>query len=232
MINLTHIFRFDSNFLFIFEDTQRCSKQSAKKAVLNFADMLPPPPEHPPPSEVGSPPGTPPTSRHSHNVSDRESIHYHNAPQIVTLSNKGSIHSLRAPVFDVGHIMLSDSERAPNCIYKEAQALNGGNGSNSPHYRSLSPTANQRVMSQRCSSDAESGPIRAYKLVPLNEHELAKHYSDTERGPTPPVRMLLHMSENGAAVVAEDMEDPVMDRACQSSLPSLINEPQQNAHGR
>lgn len=28
--------------------------------VLNFADMLPPPPEHPPPTDIDSPPDTPP----------------------------------------------------------------------------------------------------------------------------------------------------------------------------
>ena len=93
----------------------------------------------------------------------------------------------------------------------------------SPKCRTMSPRThlNMRAYSPRAMSEPERGPtppVRAYKLIPLKDHELQRHYSDGEAAPMPPIRMIGHNPPSPAP------EDPMMDRACQSSLPSLVSE--------
>ena len=69
-------------------------------------------------------------------------------------------------------------------------------------------------------SEPERGPtppVRGYKLVPIHDTEIPKHYSDNECTPQPAMRMSLHTPPSPAP------EDPMMDRGIQSSLPSLAN---------
>ena len=94
--------------------------------------------------------------------------------------------------------------------------------------RTMSPLSHldSRAYSPRAMSEPERGPtppVRAYKLIPLKDHDLQRHYSDGEAGggggaPMPPIRMIGHNPPSPAP------EDPMMDRACQSSLPSLVSE--------
>lgn len=93
----------------------------------------------------------------------------------------------------------------------------------SPKCRTMSPLSHMdsRAYSPRAMSEPERGPtppVRAYKLIPLKDHDLQRHYSDGESAPMPPIRMIGHNPPSPAP------EDPMMDRACQSSLPSLVSE--------
>ena len=217
---------------------------------LNWADLLPPPPEHPPPTDIDSPPDSPTPSRYSNRSGNRS--HYQTPQLLLSSRSPTSPHgSMRTPYNDrlptpPRNLPLAEPDRraiSPKARDKLLQSpkgladrrtqspRNGGGAlspqrhrSDSPGQRSNSEQRN-RAYSPR-SSENERGPtppVRAYKLVPINDvHEMHRHLSDTERGPTPPVRMFAIPSP--ASSPAPSRDEPIMDRACQSSLPSLINE--------
>ena len=173
--------------------------------------FLPPPPEHPPPSDIGTPPDSPTNMRAGSptRYNNDRGGHYQRAPQHAPRGygdyptdsrcggNKGHNHDNR-----------SHNERAA-----------------SPKFRTMSPHTHHdmRAYSPRAMSEPERGPtppVRAYKLVPIRDGEVYRHYSDTEGAPVPPLRMTMPHSPPSPAP-----EDPMMDRGIQSSLPSLVGEP-------
>ena len=208
--------------------------------------FLPPPPEHPPPSDIGTPPDSPINSRNGSVCyampHGRRPVHYatdHGTPM------KDHMGGFVPP--------YSDNEHQPgkiNRCFSPPRSLNdhpndGNPNGNSPPNRPPSPKcrtmsprahADMRAYSPRAMSEPERGPtppVRAYKLIPLKGHpEYPRHYSDTEGAPVPPLRM---MSHNPPSPAPDDPLldprdgrdsplDPMMDRAIQSSLPSLASE--------
>lgn len=112
----------------------------------------------------------------------------------------------------------------------------------------------ERAYSPRAMSEPEcpNPPRRHYKLVPLTDQEMEvvyqqRHLSDTEGAPLPPLRGMSNHHPQPPSPAPEDallqdytgelgldpslyngMSDyppgPMMDSACQSSLPSLVSE--------
>ena len=77
------------------------------------------------------------------------------------------------------------------------------------------------VHGARAFSEPEHSPsptIQTYRLVPVTESELLRHYSDNDGVPT------LHMLIPHDSPPSPTPDDPMMDRAIQSSLPSLASE--------
>ena len=204
--------------------------------------FLPPPPEHPPPSDIGTPPDSPTQSRGLNMLYAKPGprIPYHYA------TDHGTPVSDHQPLLNNSMVNHSDGEyhhggcpphwvndaRTQSLRNSAGPAANHNGDRHSPPQRppspnkcrTMSPHANieMRAYSPRAMSEPERGPtppVRAYKLVPLKDHEIARHYSDTEGAPVPPLRM---MGNHNPPSPAPD--DPMMDRGIQSSLPSLVNE--------
>jgi hypothetical protein len=202
--------------------------------------FLPPPPEHPPPSDIGTPPDSPTPSRRSD--------HYGRGPIRPVQMGKGSHSSLKTPEGLQRSMNMSDYDN--NRTYSPQMMGTGGKPSmgNNNQYRPDSanrakspPSSNKhwtmsprsqyqdtRAYSPRAMSEPERGPtppIRGYKLVPIRDGEPHRHYSDTEGVPVPPLRSLVQTPPSPRpASPHEEYEDPMMDRAIQSSLPSLASE--------
>ena len=238
-----------------------------KQAMPNWADLLPPPPEHPPPSDIGTPPDSPTnTLRCDSQASSRYSDHScqrngHGASPMSPANNvvPGSFNSLRTPVNDKlpappRNLPLSDSEQRSHSPNKrafsprtlnehrtrsprtnpnmgvEAQRHSPQTRSHSPSsYQGSCPHPGKMYPARGVVSDSERGPtppVRGYRLIPLRDPDQGLNHPGMCEGemcapPMPPVRGAMN-------ICASDMDDPemepLMDRACQSSLPSLINE--------
>ena len=217
--------------------------------------FLPPPPEHPPPSDIGTPPDSPPN--------DRRGMaggvpHPFPGGLMMTGSLRNTPHDNGLPSYHqvVPH---SDSEYAAhpsmhNRSYSPSQrgrTVNHMPNGNVPmmgddsRCRTMSPAAHlERAYSPRAMSEPEcpAPPRRHYKLVPLTDQELEavyiqRHLSDTEGAPMPPLRGMSNHHPQPPSPAPEDalLQDyqngvmdypggPMMDSACQSSLPSLVSE--------
>ena len=239
---LSHtLFYYVYNMLFIsVTDEDVDMRVSPGQPVL----FLPPPPEHPPPppSDIGTPPDSP-TLNHAPSPYGR-----HGRPHAGVPQTHHYHHHHHHPDRANPRTVSSDSEQRgmkaqhPYHLHHtdpHGHHLTGGgvphNRSTSPgsRCRTMSPRAQQgggdcrapdpRAYSPRAMSEPERGPtppVRAYKLVPIRDNELIRHYSDTEGAPVPPLRMLLPHTPPSPA----PPDDPMMDRGIQSSLPSLVNE--------
>lgn len=221
-------------------------QQSLKQPVVNWAELLPPPPEHPPPpSEMGTPPDSP--SHQMRCVSPRSQSVNRPVMNRSPLSpvSKSSLHSYPQMV-DWSQIQprtmsYSDSEYRPYSpgfqdprpfSPKTLQCDRRTPLRPSPDMRGLNPKAMEAIYSQAQRPVVDyrgypafypgdpgqigpAPPMRGTKFgLPEGEY---RYMSDTERGPTPPIR-----SQCSSMVGSQD--GPLMDRACQSSLPSLAGE--------
>ena len=200
--------------------------------------FLPPPPEHPPPSDIGTPPESPTNHRRG-----PPSCHYSDHGGMMGYYHVNRLphcpNGMHTPISDGGiysRAMYSDNEQrgiSPrDSLQNDNMYGHPGNARphhlqyprpNSPKYRTMSPHmhADCHGYSPHALSEPERGPtppVRGYKLVPIHDMDMPKHYSDNEAVPLPPLRMSQHTPPSPAP------EDPMMDRAIQSSLPSLANE--------
>ncbi|XP_048254248.1 roundabout homolog 2-like isoform X2 [Haliotis rufescens] len=224
-----------------------------KQAMVNWAELLPPPPEHPPPSDIGTPPESP---MNTLNRMERQRQMNNRSP----LSPVSKISACSCPVphdrmpANIRCVPYSDTEfgtqpRMHDCRPYSPKQLNNN------RQRTQSPTHDGRGQSPRgfmyppchgapndCHiylqrpyhSDAERThmPMQAYGPTSLHGYKIKqmendlRHLSDPEQGPLPPSRMCSHSLSSG--------ENPLMDRACQSSLPSLASECMHSpvCHGR
>ena len=121
--------------------------------------------------------------------------------------------------------------------------------------RTMSPRTHlERAYSPRAMSEPECPPPprRQYKLVPLTDQEMdliqqQRHLSDTEGAPLPPLRGMMGVNHHHNQppspapndCLLQDYQDypglvggPMMDSACQSSLPSLVSESTGGTPGR
>lgn len=80
---------------------------------------------------------------------------------------------------------------------------------------------NSRVYSPHAMSEPEYGPStanRAYKLVPIRDNEIQRHFSDNEGAPVPAFRMMMSHEYSPPSPAPED---PMMD--CE--MQNLVGEP-------
>ncbi|XP_036359348.1 roundabout homolog 2 isoform X7 [Octopus sinensis] len=205
-----------------------------KQPLVNWAELLPPPPEHPPPCEMISP-DSPMGTLHRNIQTMNGGGPISPVSKISACScpiqySQGGLYGRNNP--------YSDSEQNKYAKIREnhpcsAKTLN--------QLRTQSPCGDMRTYSPRtvncmqhncmghaprcCHSDCEQsiyGPsLKGYRLPSEGEGDYRYISSDPERGPTPPIRM--HSSN-----MMDLADGPHMDRACQSSLPSLANERMQS----
>lgn len=159
-----------------------------KQALMNWAEMLPPPPEHPPPlSEAGSPPST--------------------------LKGATAANSyVRA--------MKSQSPQSPS-------RGNTGNtrGFQSPAAGKRSAISPRATPADNCSSVAP--PIRTFKPHLWTREGLVDNASLEHQVYAPAASHIYAPSSTYAATYTlVQLGNPHMDRGVQSSLPSLVSEPQ------
>ena len=184
--------------------------------------FLPPPPDHPPPSDIGTPPDSPTALRYNPERGLGAHPIQHQSPHTVYSDNGAYTPRTHRGVHHAYNNHNHHNYQDPNNRCR-TMSPRGGDQRNSGV-----SSRDSRAYSPRAMSEPERGPtppVRAYKLVPIrdNHHhnELHRHYSDTEGAPAPPLRMLVPHTPPSPAP-----DDPMMDRGIQSSLPSLINEPQ------
>ena len=227
--------------------------------------FLPPPPEHPPPSDIGTPPDSPPNERRA---MPGGVPHPFPGGLMMTGSLRNTPHDTSGLPSYHQVVPHSDSEYAAhpsasmhNRSYSPSQrpGVSGRAGNHMPNgnvplmddsrCRTMSPQAHlDRAYSPRAMSEPEcpAPPRRHYKLVPLTDQEMEavyqqRHLSDTEGAPMPPLRgmsnhhhpqppspapedALLQDYHNGLVDYPGSGGGPMMDSACQSSLPSLVSE--------
>lgn len=205
-----------------------------KQPMVNWAELLPPPPEHPPPCEMMSPTDSPVNTLHRN-------------PNVQSMSGGGlispvsKISACSCPVqysqgpYIARNNIYSDTEQSKYAKIRDTHPYSTKTLS---ELRTQSPRGDLRAYSPRttgciqqstclghtprcCHSDCEQsiyGPsLKGYRLPSEAEGDYRYISSDPERGPTPPVRM--HSTN-----MVDLIDGPHMDRACQSSLPSLANE--------
>ncbi|PVD27655.1 hypothetical protein C0Q70_12822 [Pomacea canaliculata] len=249
-----------------------------KQPMVNWAELLPPPPEHPPPSDVGSPTDSPMNSLQRHpQACEAQRLDNNRSP----ISPVSKISACSCPV---PHESMVHNMRGMPC-YSDTEYTGGPpHGSRYPDYRPYSPKQLNMKTQSAMVQGAGGGSVRVGvgapgvhgmhlchmcpqpNYVPTNAggagqgmdtmmcpHHHSYHSDLDHFGPRPtggPVslhgyrmppleggmggadpRMLMsdsesmgrhmHMYQGGGGGMGEG---PLMDRACQSSLPSLANE--------
>ncbi|XP_074652332.1 roundabout homolog 2-like isoform X2 [Tubulanus polymorphus] len=197
--------------------------QPPKNPVLNFADFLPPPPEHPPPSDVGTPPDSP-----THQRCESPATRFNDrnrAMQRSPISSQSRTGSYRCPQDRLPTPPRNMSENDRRSLSPKGrnwpQDYNDPRRTQSPRNyndgtanRVQSPRNPNNYMNCENGGTCNSGPYRGYKVLPTDE--CPRRMSDTERGPSRGMYAAIpqHVSPEGA----------LMDRGIQSSLPSIASE--------
>ena len=226
------------------------------KNMVNWAELLPPPPEHPPPSDLGSPPDSPMNTlnrhRHANNGSplspvsklsacscpaphDRmpqnircvpySDVEYGTQPRLHHECRAYSPKQLnrgRSPGCDGQYPPPHPPPHGANCHLvgppPDCVGVGGGGGMMYPQQQRMCHSDAERVV-YKMGHGYTPISLHGYKIGQL-ESDL-KQLSDPERGggaPTQRGGVCMHgvpMATDGG---------PSMDRACQSSLPSLSSE--------
>ncbi|KAL5019774.1 hypothetical protein ScPMuIL_002666 [Solemya velum] len=217
-----------------------------KQAMVNWAELLPPPPEHPPPSDIGTPPDSPRNSlRYSDRTMNRNVINNSPCSPISKISacscpvphNQTPVSGWNMPAYSDSDYHRCQSPKyydtrpySPQQQYSEIRTHSPRQDTWGPLPRTIGCVHGARPMpadyrtcpNRTYHSDQEKimpmGPaLQGYKIRTPQESEY-QFLSDTERGPTPPVRLCAAPGMQGVP------DGHCMDRACQSSLPSLASE--------
>ncbi|VDI07959.1 roundabout, axon guidance receptor 1 [Mytilus galloprovincialis] len=200
-----------------------------KQAMVNWAEFLPPPPEHPPPSEVGS-------------DSPANSLQYAEVSQNRAMANRSpmspmsKISSCSCPAPHSQHPGCAQAWNVPPPAYSDSGCVRCcspkycDNGQYSAINRVQSPrsdTWGQRTIA--CTNPSQRAPVEMYC------HSRTCH-SDHEQNSVPPFHHYkINNNEQDGGGEYQCFSDsghysrcPVdghcMDRACQSSLPSVASE--------
>lgn len=213
---------------------------------MNWAELLPPPPEHPPPSDIGTPPDSPRNSqRYSDRSTNRNVINHSPCSPISKISacscpvphNQTPVPGWNMPAYSDNDCHQCQSPKyydtrpySPQQQYSEIRTHSPRQDTWGPLPRTIGcvhgarplPVDYRTCPNRTYHSDQEKmmpmGPaLQGYKIRTPQESEY-QFLSDTERGPTPPVRLCAAPGMQGVP------DGHCMDRACQSSLPSLASE--------
>ncbi|XP_041372950.1 roundabout homolog 2-like isoform X3 [Gigantopelta aegis] len=219
------------------------------KTMVNWAELLPPPPEHPPPSDLGTPPDSPMNTLNRHR-------HANNGSPLSPVS-KISACSCPAPhdrmPQNIRCVPYSDAEfstqprmhhecrpYSPKQLNRSRSPAHDGQGQYpAPHGMNChmvgpGDCSGGGIYPQRmCHSDAERVVYKmghGYTPISLHGYKIGqlesdlRQLSDPERGgAAPPRGMCVHgVPSDGSG--GGGGGGPSMDRACQSSLPSLSSE--------
>lgn len=198
-----------------------------KQAMVNWAEFLPPPPEHPPPSEVGS-------------DSPANSLQYAEVSQNRAMANRSpmspmsKISSCSCPVPHSQHPSCAQQWNVPPPAYSDSGCARCcspkycDNGQYSAINRVQSPcsdTWGQRTIA--CTNPSQRVPVDLYchnrvchsdheqtNIHPLHHYKINNNEQEAEHN---------CMSDSGHYSRCP-MDGHCMDRACQSSLPSVASE--------
>ncbi|ESO88452.1 hypothetical protein LOTGIDRAFT_165578 [Lottia gigantea] len=200
-----------------------------KQPMVNWSELLPPPPEHPPPSDVGSPPESPMNTLHR---LERQAAHRHDNNHS-PISPVSKISACSCPV---PHDRMPPNIR--NVPYSDNEF-----GMHSPRIHECRPYSPKQLNTRRTHSPVQDGrisPSKGYyppchhvgdKNDYNNIYPSRNYYSDIEgRGGgmmggsvyTPASLQGYHIDNRICSQCAP--EGVSIDRACQSSLPSLASE--------
>ncbi|XP_064651159.1 roundabout homolog 2-like isoform X2 [Lineus longissimus] len=194
-----------------------------RNPVLNFADLLPPPPENPPPSDIGTPPDSP-----TRGMSPTKFEHNYRVPMPQS-QQRQAMNAYRSPHDRLPtpprNLPLSDNERRSmsprnqpyNIDERRTQSPRNdlSNRVQSPKQRCQSPRGYNDKYQIRGASDPEGPmpPRGGFKVLPTDHDH--RFMSDSEVRTPRLYPQLPPSPTNGVS----------MDRAIQSSLPSLVSEP-------
>lgn len=246
----------DENGLLI-KRGKKCQMQLAqpKQAMVNWAEFLPPPPEHPPPGEMGHPINLNMSEHPGNNleyaevsseraggtrspISPMSKISSCSCP--VPHNNGGQMPNWNVPAYsDNGCVRCSSPKYCESWHYnpthysviqQRTQSPRNGDTWGQRTIACMHPSSRGTPVDMRCGtrtyhSDQEQGPLpplQNYKIAQgPKEVECYQCLSDSDRGSGGyhTLHGCMMNSIHGGSDVG-----PSMDRACQSSLPSVANE--------
>lgn len=216
-----------------------------KQAMVNWAEFLPPPPEHPPPSEVGTSSDSPANSiqyaevnpnRNSANRSPLSPVSKISSCSCPVPHNMTPVSGWNMPAYsDTGCARCYSPKYFDSLPYPHQQ-YNMLQRAQSPrqdtwgqrtiacsHPTRGTPVDYRTCGNRPCHSDQEQcqlPPLNSYRITqPPREGEICQFTSDNERGGVLPPQMTMCSGSN-----FHGPDGACMDRACQSSLPSLASE--------
>ncbi|KAK6168335.1 hypothetical protein SNE40_020892 [Patella caerulea] len=201
-----------------------------KQGMVNWSELLPPPPEHPPPSDLGSPSESPINTLQR---LERQAYRQNNDRSPISPVSKISACSCPVP-----------HDRMPTNIRNVAYSDNEF-GMHSPRMHECRPYSPKQLNSRQTRSPVHDGRMSPSKMYNYEAcHHMAdkndynnvylplSFYNDNDNRNgvmgasvfTPAALQGYHVEPNSRMCTQCSQDGVSVDRACQSSLPSLASE--------